>query len=283
MVKSKSDSPVEDTSLTGFKGDVAAMDTDTQLPGASLGDASGMSGSLDASCELKDAAPFDGTSSADSESEGKILGSASITILNVSGDSQEENKSEMASPAKDSDQSCKVDGINLFHSLNLNESVSGELKVSKSVEESGCADSQSEEKFVEITLKMETMPLSDSSVVNNNVACNDGDLSDIPTGSVDMVSLEAVPSIEKTTAENFVEKVNEISGVSVSGFSGAEENNMQIESNPNSEIGHERGIKLDVVPEAVSDAMYCGGAASHVPEESSVIDASEGKIETGSI
>ncbi|KAJ6988474.1 hypothetical protein NC653_021404 [Populus alba x Populus x berolinensis] len=273
MVKSKSDSPVEDTSLTCFTGDVAAMDTDTQLPGASLGDASMMSGSLDASCELKDVAPFDGTSSADSESEGKILGSASITILNVSGDSQEENKSEMASPAKDSDQSCKVDGINLFHSLNLNESVSGELKVSKSVEESGCADSQSEDKFVEITLKMEAMPLSDSSVENINVACNDGDLGDIPTGSVDMVSLEAVPSIEKTTEANFVEKVNEISGVSVSGFSGAKENNMQIESNPNSEIGHERGIKLDVVPEAVSDAMYCGGAASHVLEESSVIDA----------
>ncbi|KAJ6903468.1 hypothetical protein NC651_020836 [Populus alba x Populus x berolinensis] len=262
MVKSKPDSPVEDTSLTCFKGDVAAMDTDTQLPGASLGDASVMSGSLDASCELKDVAPFEGTSSADSESEGKILGSASITILNVSGDSQEENKSEMASPAKDSDQSCKVDGINLFHSLNLNESVSGKLKVSKSVEESGCADSQSEDKFVEITLKMEAMPLSDSSVENINVACNDGDLGDIPTGSVDMVSLEAVPSIEKTTEENFVEKVNEISGVSVSGFS---------------------GVKLDVVPEAVSDAMYCGGDASHVPEESSVIDASEGKIESGSI
>ncbi|KAJ6689381.1 hypothetical protein OIU85_005750 [Salix viminalis] len=233
MVKSKSDSPVEDTSLTCFKGDVAAMGTDTQLPGASLGDVSVMSGSLDASCELKDTAPFDGTSSAESESEGKIPGPASRKILNASGVSQEENKSDMASPAKDSDQSCKVDEVNLVHALNLDGSVSEELKVSKSVEESGCADSQSEYKFVEITLKMETKPQSDSSVDNNNLSCNGGDLGDAPTGSVNMV--------------------NEISGISVSGFSGTEENNMQIEANPNNEIGHERGIKLDVVPEAVSN------------------------------
>ncbi|KAF9677592.1 hypothetical protein SADUNF_Sadunf08G0123700 [Salix dunnii] len=256
MLKSKSDSPVEDTSLTVFKGDVAAMGTDNQLPGASLGDASVMSGYLDASCELKDTAPFYGTSSAESESEGKIPGSASRKILNASGDNKEENKSDMVSPAKDSDQSCKVDEVNLVHALNLDGSVSEELKVSKSVEESGCADSRSESeyKFVEITLKMETKPQSDSSVDNNNLSCNGGDLGDAPTGSVNAVSLEAVPNIEKTTEENFVEKVNEISGISASRFSGAEVNNMQIEANPNNEIGHERGIKLDVVPEAVSNA-----------------------------
>ncbi|KAJ6321739.1 hypothetical protein OIU77_011755 [Salix suchowensis] len=264
MVKSKSDSPVEDTSLTCFKGDVVTMGTDTQLPGASLGDASVMSGSLDASCELKDTAPFYGTSSAESESEGKITGSASRKILNASGDSQEENKSDMASPAKDSDQSCKVDEVNLVHALNLDGSVSEELKFSRSVEESGCADSQSEYKFLEITLKMETKPQSNSSVDNNNLSCNGGDLGDAPTGSVNMVSLEAVPNIEKTTEENFVEKVNEISGISVSGFSGEEENNMQIEANPNNEIGHERGIEFDAIPEAVSNA-------------------SEGRTESGSI
>jgi multidrug efflux pump subunit AcrB len=130
---------------------------------------------------------------------------------------------------------------------------------------------------------METKLVSDSSVENNNVSCNDGDLDDAPTASVDMVSLEADPSAEKTTAENFAEKVDEISGISVSRFSGAEENNVQIDSDPNSETIHERGTKLDVVSEAVSDAARCRGVASHVPEESSLIDSSEGKTESGSI
>ncbi|KAJ6324037.1 hypothetical protein OIU76_011358 [Salix suchowensis] len=68
MVKSRSDSPADDTSLTCIKGEMAAMNSDTQVPSASLGDASVMSGSLDASCELKNAGPFDGTSCTDSES-----------------------------------------------------------------------------------------------------------------------------------------------------------------------------------------------------------------------
>ncbi|KAF9673711.1 hypothetical protein SADUNF_Sadunf10G0052600 [Salix dunnii] len=246
MVKSKSDFPVEDTSLTCIKGEMAAMNSDTQVPGASLGDASMMSGSLDASCELKNAAPFDGTSCTDSESGGKISESASIMILEVSGERQEENMSEMVSLAKDKDHSCKEGEVNHVHAL------------------------------------METKLVSDSSIENSNVSFNDGDLDDVPTANVDMVSLEADPSVEKTNAENFAERVNKISGISVSRFSGAEKNNVQIDSNPNGETVHERETRLDV-PEAVSDAASCRGVASHVHEESSGIDSSEGKTESGSI
>ncbi|XP_034911459.1 uncharacterized protein [Populus alba] len=247
MVKSKSDSPVEDTSLTCIKGETAAMNSDSQVPGASLGDASVMGGSFNASCELINAVPFDGASCTDSESGGKIPESASIMILDVSGERQEENMSEMDSLAKGKDHSCKEVEVNHVHAV------------------------------------METKLVSDSSVENNNVSCNDGDLDDDPTASVDMVSLEADPSAEKTTAENFAEKVDEIPGISVSRFSGGEENNVQIDSDSKSETIHERGTKLDVVLEAVSDAARCRGVASHVPEESSLIDSSEGKTESGSI
>ncbi|KAJ6898796.1 hypothetical protein NC652_025347 [Populus alba x Populus x berolinensis] len=175
-VKSKSDSPVEDTSLTCIKRETAAMNSDSQVPGASLGDASVMSGSFNASCELINAVPFDGASCTDSESGGKIPESASIMILDVSGERQEENMSEMDSLAKGKDHSCKEVEVNHVHAV------------------------------------METKLVSDSSAENNNVSCNDGDLDDDPTASVDMVSLEADPSAEKTTAENFAEKVDEISG-----------------------------------------------------------------------
>ncbi|KAJ6356461.1 hypothetical protein OIU78_004540 [Salix suchowensis] len=247
MVKSRSDSPADDTSLTCIKGEMAAMNSDTQVPSASLGDASVMSGSLDASCELKNAGPFDGTSCTDSESGCKISESASIMILDVSGERQGENMSEMVSLAKDKDHSCTEGEVNHVHAV------------------------------------METKLVSDSSVENSNVSCNDGDLDDAPTASVDMVCLEADPSVEKTVAENFAERVNEISGISVSRFSGSEKNNVQINSDPNSETVHERETKLDAVSEAVSDAASCRGVASHVPEESSGIDSSKGKIKSGSI
>ncbi|CAK7327049.1 unnamed protein product [Dovyalis caffra] len=249
MVKSKSNSPVEDISETCSKGETVAMDSDTQIPGASLDDASMMNGSLDASCELNNAVPFDGTSCTDSESGGKIH------------------------------QSCREGEVNHVNALNLDVSVSEELTTSKLVEESECA-SQSEDKFVKLTLKMETKPVSDSSVENNNMSCNEGYLDDALTASVDMATLEAVPSVEKKTAENFAEKINEISGISVSRFSGADENNMQLDTDPNSEIFHEKGIKLDVLLEAVPDAAHFGGVASHMREESSGIDPSKGKTES---
>ncbi|KAG5236556.1 increased DNA methylation [Salix suchowensis] len=117
MVKSRSDSPADDTSLTCIKGEMAAMNSDTQVPSASLGDASVMSGSLDASCELKNAGPFDGTSCTDSESGGKISESASIMILDVSGERQGENMSEMVSLAKDKDHSCTEGEVNHVHAV----------------------------------------------------------------------------------------------------------------------------------------------------------------------
>ncbi|KAJ6324038.1 hypothetical protein OIU76_011359 [Salix suchowensis] len=168
-------------------------------------------------------------------------------ILDVSGERQGENMSEMVSLAKDKDHSCTEGEVNHVHAV------------------------------------METKLVSDSSVENSNVSCNDGDLDDAPTASVDMVCLEADPSVEKTVAENFAERVNEISGISVSRFSGSEKNNVQINSDPNSETVHERETKLDAVSEAVSDAASCRGVASHVPEESSGIDSSKGKIKSGSI
>ncbi|WCJ23763.1 Acyl-CoA N-acyltransferase with RING/FYVE/PHD-type zinc finger protein [Euphorbia peplus] len=74
----------------------------------------------------------------------------------------EENIHDLAAPAEDNIHLIAEGGIEDAHELNLNESASDELKMSKSIEETLPVDYQSDDKFVEIAAKGKCPSISDT-------------------------------------------------------------------------------------------------------------------------
>lgn len=293
----KSESAAEDNIQSSIKGDVAAMNSDSQCPIISLDDASVINGSLDCSHELKNPVSPGGTKCADPESECKLPESASgwKCLINsvMIGDRKEENKPELVSSTKDNTQSCKEGNIDA-HALNLNEFAFEELKISVLAEESKCVGLQLEDKFAELTsmgkclinsdasddgLVMETKPVLDFPVEDITHSCKEGDAGDAHIADVDVARPKAVLSTVKTTTENS-SNINEISDTFVSRSNGADESSMQIDTQPNNESMCDRAVKVDMCTEAVSEATHGEGSALHAMEGSFVTDVSEGKTES---
>lgn len=296
--KADSNFPAGDNTQSCSEGDASPMNSDSRCLGVSLDDTSVMSSSLVASNDLKNSVSIERNTCADFESGDKLAELTSdrkrLIISDVSGDGQEENKPELASLVKENIQSCEEGNVGDAHGLNLNETTSGEHKISISIEEAKSVVCQLENEFSELAsqgehhfdlganhsaVDMETKPLVDSLIKTRSQSSTE----DVHTVNTDVACIESVPPTTDSTVDNSDGKVDEGSVVSVSASNGANGNSMQVNFEPNDEIACEGGSKLDVASEAVSETKQCEVRSPHAPADDFRTDMREGKTESCSV
>ncbi|XP_065863312.1 uncharacterized protein [Euphorbia lathyris] len=221
-------SSAENNVQTCIQGDVSPANSNSRDLGVSLDDTLVMNGSCDFYNEQKNSVSIDSTIAADMESGSKLAeltpGSKCLVSADSNGDSQEENKQDVASPVEDYIRSCKEGGIEDAHELNLNEFASDELKMSKSIEDTRPVDYQSDDKFVDIAAEgkypsitdtgnvlgeLEAMPVVDP--VTEDISQFGEE--DADTVYADMPYLVSTPSTKEIYADNSTKRSNEIESI----------------------------------------------------------------------
>uniref|UniRef100_A0A2P2JIC3 Uncharacterized protein n=1 Tax=Rhizophora mucronata TaxID=61149 RepID=A0A2P2JIC3_RHIMU len=200
------------------------MDSDLSSACVSSEDASLIIGSSDASRELKNTVPLEGTTWAGFESPDKLSESATSSKCFIAPDIRESNGHNGA-------ESCKESNVDDAYTLNPYESASGELKIAVLIEETKSADSLLNQKATKQSSKatksadsdhMENEPVLNFTVQNNGHTCLNYYIGeDHKRHNVECI--QANSSTEKPAVENPANQINEILYESKTGFSVADQ------------------------------------------------------------